>query len=216
MHMNTLNAFNQNIIQKYIELEKNYLLLKNKLEGKNQMDQNYKTELCKKFQTTGFCPYGSKCRFAHGKGELITKIQGTNYKKEKCKTFYEKGYCLYGTRCKFQHDERKFKDINISYFYLRLFLLKYFGFFNSNYSYFEKASKMCNHRLSVFESLTQDNKGQKNNQSIKDDYFLNIGEKDGNCSSTKSNNSIDDKVGFYDFYQGNIFKTNNENFNNDF
>lgn len=28
----------------------------------------YKTELCKKYEEKGLCPYGLKCRFAHGKG----------------------------------------------------------------------------------------------------------------------------------------------------
>lgn len=26
----------------------------------------YKTELCKTFSEKGYCPYGRKCRFAHG------------------------------------------------------------------------------------------------------------------------------------------------------
>ena len=26
----------------------------------------FKTELCKTFSTNGYCPYGKKCRFAHG------------------------------------------------------------------------------------------------------------------------------------------------------
>ena len=84
----------------------------------------------------------------------MTKIQGVNYKKEKCKSFYERGCCPYGSRCQFQHDERKFKDINISYFYLQLFFLKYFGFFKSKRCYFEKNTSLINKRLPVFESLT--------------------------------------------------------------
>ena len=43
-------------------------------EQQSMNDPKYKTELCKKFSDTGTCPYGSKCRFAHGKGELISKM----------------------------------------------------------------------------------------------------------------------------------------------
>lgn len=32
--------------------------------------QTYKTVLCKTFEKTGSCPYGDKCQFAHGRGEL--------------------------------------------------------------------------------------------------------------------------------------------------
>ena len=194
-----MDSFKENIFQKYMELEKNYQMLKNKLEGKNIIDQNYKTELCKKFQATGYCPYGSKCRFAHGKNELIEKIQGTNYKKEKCKTFYEKGYCLYGTRCKFKHDERKYKDINFSYFYLRLFLLKYFGLYNSNYNFCHKFSNVCINRLSVFESLTQNYKDSniinETHEKAKHRLNLNLKERNNNSNNTdNSDNSADDII----------------------
>ena len=211
--MDNLNSFNQNIYQKYIELEKNYINLKIKLEAKNKNDQNYKTELCKKFQAIGSCPYGSKCRFAHGKEELITKLQGANYKKEKCKSFYEKGYCLYGSRCLFQHDERKFKDINYSFIYIRLFLFKYFGFLKSNNNYFKK-TKLYNKRLDVFESLTQSNIGyiNINEQNVKTNQMLSNVENEGKCASIKSNNSFDDKV---DFKQYNIFKMNKGIYNDE-
>lgn len=211
--MDNLNSFNQNIYQKYIELEKNYINLKIKLEAKNKNDQNYKTELCKKFQAIGSCPYGSKCRFAHGKEELITKLQGANYKKEKCKSFYEKGYCLYGSRCLFQHDERKFKDINYSFIYIRLFLFKYFGFLKSNNNYFKK-TKLYNKRLDVFESLTQSNIGyiNINGKNVKNNQMLNNVENEEKCASIKSNNSFDDKV---DFKQYNIFKMNKGIYNDE-
>jgi hypothetical protein len=32
--------------------------------------RNYKTELCKNFEESRYCRYGSKCNFAHGKDEL--------------------------------------------------------------------------------------------------------------------------------------------------
>ena len=150
---NACNFINQDLLQRYVELAKKYITLQSKLEDKFNPSEKYKTELCEKFQSTGFCPYGNKCRFAHGKEELITKIQNVNYKKEKCKSFYEKGYCPYGIRCNFQHDERKFKDLNFSYFYFRIYLLKYFGFLKSSSKYNEKAKIILNKRLNVFKSL---------------------------------------------------------------
>jgi hypothetical protein len=166
---NEYNLINQDLLQKYIEFTKKYIVIQRQLEYKFNSSQKYKTELCKKFQSTGFCPYGNKCQFAHGKEELISKIQNANYKKRKCRSFYEKGYCPYGIRCNFQHDERKFKDLNFSYFYFRIYLLKYFGFLKSSSKYNEKAKIILNKRLNVFKSLCrnysfQDNiKNQNNN-----------------------------------------------------
>ena len=149
-----LNGFNLNFSNYYNKTVRNLTLIEKLIKEQNLLQQNYKTELCKKFQSTGYCPYGAKCRFAHRKEELITRIQGPNYKKEKCRSFYEKGFCNYGPRCKFQHDERKFKDVNLSFFYFRLFLSKNFGFARTNNNAFKNNSRLCNGRLEVFEALT--------------------------------------------------------------
>ena len=77
------------------------------------VDEKYKTELCKTYSETGKCPYGTKCRFAHGKDELITKKLCTNYKKKQCKTFFENGYCPYGSRCTFKHSEYNFENTKL-------------------------------------------------------------------------------------------------------
>ena len=149
-----LNGFNLNFSNYYNKTVRNLTLIEKLIKEQNLLQQNYKTEFCKKFQSTGYCPYGAKCRFAHRKEELITRIQGPNYKKEKCRSFYEKGFCNYGPRCKFQHDERKFKDVNLSFFYFRLFLSKNFGFARTNNNAFKNNSRLCNGRLEVFEALT--------------------------------------------------------------
>ena len=190
------NGYNLNLLQKYKKLEQNFLLLQNQLKDKKQTDSNYKTELCKKFQSRGFCPYGNKCRFAHGKEELIAKVQGANYKKEKCKSFYERGYCPYGYRCQFQHDERKFKDINISFFYIQLFLFKYFGFLKSKIYYFEKNTSLIKKRLPVFESLTHNFICEKNtnSQTEKENYMFDSGINEGNSPSSESNKNFDDTI----------------------
>ncbi|XP_061781826.1 uncharacterized protein [Nerophis lumbriciformis] len=66
----------------------------------------YKTELCRGFQETGSCKYGSKCQFAHGEAELRGMYRHPKYKTEPCRTFYNFGYCPYGSRCHFIHEER--------------------------------------------------------------------------------------------------------------
>lgn len=66
----------------------------------------YKTELCRGFQETGSCKYGSKCQFAHGEAELKRLYRHPKYKTEPCRTFYNFGYCPYGSRCHFIHEEK--------------------------------------------------------------------------------------------------------------
>ena len=75
--MNIIPQLNTELMLKLVEVNKKSLI-KNIIEEENKFDPKYKTELCKKFQNTGHCPYGFKCRFAHGKDELITKTQGAN------------------------------------------------------------------------------------------------------------------------------------------
>ena len=53
------------------------------IENEQKKDPKYKTELCKTFSEKGKCPYGYKCRFAHGKEELNSKNLNLNYKKKK-------------------------------------------------------------------------------------------------------------------------------------
>ncbi|KAF2315504.1 hypothetical protein GH714_039958 [Hevea brasiliensis] len=38
--------------------------------GGNVKPSNWKTRICNKWELTGYCPFGSKCHFAHGAGEL--------------------------------------------------------------------------------------------------------------------------------------------------
>ncbi|KAL2921455.1 Zinc finger CCCH domain-containing protein 12 [Bienertia sinuspersici] len=38
--------------------------------GQTQKPSNWKTRICNKWETTGSCPFGSKCHFAHGLAEL--------------------------------------------------------------------------------------------------------------------------------------------------
>lgn len=145
----------------------------------------YKTELCKTFQSTGKCPYGYKCLFAHGKNELIIKHQSQNYKKKPCKSFNEKGFCLYGTRCNFKHNEKKLENTIFSYYYFRLFIHKNFGFFeNSDFS-----TPLLNGRLKVFENITDGKYEPKNLQIL---YFpKHRGKKSSSSVSTNQNDESD-------------------------
>lgn len=106
----------------------------------NVVDPKYKTELCKKFAEIGKCPYGNKCRFAHGKRELVVKMKNSNYKKKDCKTFTESGFCPYGERCSFKHDERGLNEIKLPFYFVNLYLK---NMINVNHK-----------RLSIFENIT--------------------------------------------------------------
>lgn len=96
----------------------------------------YKTELCKSFTETGYCRYGAKCQFAHGKEEVRPILRHPKYKTEVslsntnccihmhknyidcprlnvqiCKTFHTTGTCPYGIRCRFIHTKSKEESI---------------------------------------------------------------------------------------------------------
>lgn len=188
---NFKNGFNNDLLSTIVELNKNYTLLK-LIEEENKFDPKYKTELCKKFQSTGQCPYGYKCRFAHGKEELVSKSQGVNYKKKPCKTFNDKGYCPYGSRCSFRHDERKFSDINFSFFYLQLFLFKKYNFLPSRKNFYLDQSNLLNDRLDVFKTITQNCLDENNKQDLFSDKFNNEMQDRNNSFSTISNTSNED------------------------
>ena len=171
-------------------------LIKNMIKEKNIIDQKYKTEICKKFQSIGNCPYGNKCRFAHGEQELIMKPKGKNYKKIPCKSFFEKGYCPYGSRCNFRHYEKDFSEINYSYYYFQLFLITKYNSNNRSSRNFLHSigSNLINDRLPVFKSITGNlskDKNAKNNfenliEPNKGGFLeINIGRK--NSQSTFSN-----------------------------
>jgi hypothetical protein len=152
----------------FVNPKKKQKLKKNALEPVNfeeekKNDPKYKTELCKTFLETNFCPYGNKCRFAHGNKELNNKEQIANYKKKLCKSFHSLGYCMYGNRCNFKHFE--IKTDTTSHYYEKLF-------------YLEKYTPV-NKRLSIFIEITNDYKVN----SINDD----ISKYDHNDTNSKNN-----------------------------
>ncbi|ORX96918.1 hypothetical protein K493DRAFT_407074 [Basidiobolus meristosporus CBS 931.73] len=88
----------------------------------------YKTRLCERFETEGFCPYGPKCTFAHGVVELKEKKPQTNekpstvenkiresndnplYKTKLCERFMKENFCQYGPKCNFAHGRAELKE----------------------------------------------------------------------------------------------------------
>ncbi|XP_060204106.1 zinc finger CCCH domain-containing protein 56-like isoform X2 [Lycium barbarum] len=56
----------------------------NNAAGGNLKPSNWKTRICNKWETTGYCPFGSKCHFAHGAAELhkygggLVEMDGTD------------------------------------------------------------------------------------------------------------------------------------------
>ena len=187
--LNINPVFNTELMLRLVELNKK-TIIKNIIEEENKFDPKYKTELCKKFQNTGHCPYGFKCRFAHGKEELITKTQWANYKKKQCKTFHEKGYCPYGSRCSFRHDERKFSELSFSYYYFQLFLFKTFNKYPTIKYLNQKESILLNGRLPVFESFAPNLNNMSNKfESSKDSFEI----ERTNSSSTISASNEEEK-----------------------
>lgn len=63
--------------------------------------------MCKNYSEMGYCPYRSKCQFAHGPHELVQSAKNPKkaYRTRKCKSFWEEGTCRYGFRCQFLHNE---------------------------------------------------------------------------------------------------------------
>ena len=127
-------------------------LSKSIMEEEKKKDPKYKTELCKTYSETGECPYGRKCRFAHGKEELFLKDNGINYKKIECKSFSELGFCTYGSRCSFKHDERKINNFKLPFYYVKLFI-------------FHNLKPMKN-RLRIFEEIINNNDKDINKKKI--------------------------------------------------
>jgi len=83
------------------------VVLENTGGAQNNKKANlYKTELCRSYEETGHCRYGSKCQFAHSESELRHVDRHPKYKTEMCKTFWEQGTCPYGKRCCFIHTPR--------------------------------------------------------------------------------------------------------------
>lgn len=111
-------------------------------------DTKYKTELCKNWVELGKCNYGKKCRFAHGKHELVEKhvTNRCRYKSKKCNSFFTTMFCPYGVRCMFAHEQRTLPEINS---------VNHYGKYLDFPELMEDPCTRNKSRLSVFENLEQ-------------------------------------------------------------
>lgn len=127
------------------------LILNSTIKNKKKTvtdDTKYKTEMCKNWIELGKCNYGKKCKFAHGKHELVEKhVPNRNrYKSKKCNSFFTTMFCPYGVRCMFAHEQRTVEEINAETYYQRL--LRFPELMDNPYT-------RNRARLPVFENLEQ-------------------------------------------------------------
>lgn len=72
--------------------------------GRIPNEMKYKTELCKNYLEGRVCPYKSRCRFAHGYGEVNSKIIiNSRYRSRICESYHKNLYWTYGSRWLFRH-----------------------------------------------------------------------------------------------------------------
>ena len=63
----------------------------------------YKTDLCKNWLERGYCHYGTKCKYAHGKEDLQARESTHNkFRTKRCPDFNTVG-CQFGIRCNYIH-----------------------------------------------------------------------------------------------------------------
>ncbi len=144
------------------------------IEFEKQKDPKYKTEICLTFKENGVCPYGNRCRFAHGKNELFLKeINHPNYKRKDCLSFHVEGFCNYGLRCHFKHIG-DFSELPRSFFQLYLMIyandiLKFSDiknyFSSENYFAFESTGK---DNLFNFDSICKNTSNNFNSEKVRE------------------------------------------------
>ncbi|CAO3590044.1 unnamed protein product [Absidia cylindrospora] len=66
----------------------------------------YKTEMCRNWEEQKTCRYGNRCQYAHGVEDLRYVQRHPRYKTIRCRTFDSTGDCPYGKRCTFLHEEK--------------------------------------------------------------------------------------------------------------
>ncbi|XP_019616539.1 PREDICTED: probable GPI-anchored adhesin-like protein PGA18 [Branchiostoma belcheri] len=66
--------------------------------ARSLLQLKYKTEMCGNFSSSGTCPFGDKCLYAHGLQELRRSPKLTP-----CPTMQQKGNCPRGDGCVFSH-----------------------------------------------------------------------------------------------------------------
>jgi len=128
------------------------------IDGKLQRPDykmKFKTELCRNWEMTNECKFGSQCAFAHGGHELRRKLHThDNYKTAPCRGFHERGYCLYGTRCQFIHFAACNQDRGLPSFNLKLKTTDYAND-PAPSTPDSKLDDQVEYRLPIFRDLTE-------------------------------------------------------------
>lgn len=94
---------------------------------KNEADAKYKTAMCTHWFETGYCHFGDKCQFAHGKVEQANVVRnGLNqkFRTKDCTSFFYKKLCMYGIRCTFRHEHSSFEKVHRLYYRCHLTTLE--------------------------------------------------------------------------------------------
>lgn len=73
--------------------------------------------MCRNYSEVGYCPYYTKCQFAHGLSELhqLEPAKNQFYRTKLCRPYKEKGICNYGFRCQFSHSPPRKEDDKIGW-----------------------------------------------------------------------------------------------------
>lgn len=152
------------------EHKEDYTVLNCALNQKKKIvpdDSKFKTEMCKNWSESGQCPYGKKCKFAHGKTELNEKriLNQGRYKSKKCSSFHTHLACSYGVRCLFTHEQRSAEELKTRCYYEKYFFCPDL----LNFSLTQKKR-----RLPIFQSVSQEQKFSFENSRFGDvelNYF---------------------------------------------
>ena len=66
--------------------------------------RTYKTSLCRWFSSTGHCPYGASCHYAHGAAQLRERRpESDTQAQQMCLNWLQTNTCPYGNRCRYLH-----------------------------------------------------------------------------------------------------------------
>ena len=71
--------------------------------NKARVSMLFKTQPCRWFERSE-CPYGPKCKFAHGRQELRCVQKDGRFQTRLCDEYSRTGHCRYGFNCFFKHE----------------------------------------------------------------------------------------------------------------
>lgn len=126
------------------------------IDYEKKIDPKFKTEMCKSWVDSGFCVYGNKCRFAHGREEIFERqIINSKYKQKNCQSFHTLGYCNYGVRCHFKHNERKLDQIETPHYLFKLLTSNFTNLFSKDQYKLKNQNVVPISRLNAFVRITE-------------------------------------------------------------